>query len=301
MTSDRRPAGAVLLTLCVTGLGHLYAGRPRAALAFAVAGHLYGIALIILALSRPSAPALLCAIVIGVGLFLTTLVHAGIAARRATRPYELRWYNRWWIYVLVVVFAWFAWRPALQALLNHSVITAFRNQSPTMEPSLLPGDLLFADRRPSARRMPQRNDVVIFQSIDQPGLAVIKRVVGIPGDTLQTRDGQLFRNGHPVAEPWIVPLSSSDAMPLVRGTTTAVPSSSGEPTMLNWGPIVVPTGQLFVMGDNRPDSYDSRFWGTLPAGNILGRPLSLYFSIDFSAWHIRWDRIGTSPWVVQPN
>jgi signal peptidase I len=301
MTSDRRPAGAVLLTLCVTGLGHLYAGRPRAALAFAFVGHLYGVALIILALSRPSAPALLCAAVIGVGLVLTALVHAGIAAKRASRPYELRWYNRWWIYVLVLVFAWLVWRPGLQALINHSVITAFRNLSPAMEPSLLPGDLLFADRRPSARGMPQRDDVVIFQSIDQPGLMVIKRVVGISGDTLLTRAGQLYRNGHPVAESWIVPLSSSDSMPLVRGTTPPLPSSTGEPTMLNWGPIVVPAGRLFVMGDNRPDSYDSRFWGTLPADQIVGRPLSLYFSIDFPTWHIRWDRVGTSPWVVHPN
>ena len=71
--------------------------------------------------------------------------------------------------------------------------------------------------------------------------------------------------------------------------------------MLNWGPVVVPAGQLFVMGDNRPDSYDSRFWGTLPADQIVGRPLSLYFSIDLPAMHIRWDRIGTSPWVVQPD
>jgi len=53
--------------------------------------------------------------------------------------------------------------------------------------------------------------------------------------------------------------------------------------MLNWGPVVVPAGQLFVMGDNRPDSYDSRFWGTLPADQIVGRPLSLYFSIDLPA------------------
>jgi signal peptidase I len=301
MTSDRRPAGAVLLTLCVTGLGHLYAGRPRAALAFVLAGHLYGVALLLLILSRPSAAELLLAVVIGVLLVLTAIVHSSLAAKRAAQPYELRWYNRWWIYVLVLLFVWFVWRPGLQALIRHSVLNAYRIPSPAMEPSILVGDFLFADSRAAARRMPQRNDVVILSSLTQSGLTLIKRVVGLPGDTLLTRDGQLYRNGHPVAEPWIVPLSSGDAMPLARGTTTPVPSNTGEPTMVNWGPVVVPAGRLFVMGDNRPDSYDSRFWGTLPADQIVGRPLSLYFSIDFPTWHIRWDRVGTSPWVVQPN
>lgn len=299
MTSDRRPAGAVLLTLCVTGLGHLYVGRPRAALAFALAGHLYGVALIILALSRPSARELLFAAVFGVLLILTAIVHAGIAAKRASRPYELRWYNRWWIYVLVLLFAWFVWRPGLQALIRHSVLDAYRIPNPAMEPSIFVGDFLFADLRPAARRMPQRNDVVIFTLLKEPGLTLIKRVVGLPGDTLSTRNGQLYRNGQAVAEPWIRPLTSADSIPLVQESTPA-PARAQLPTLLNWGPFVVPAGQLFVMGDNRSDSYDSRFWGTLPADQIVGRPLSLYFSINL-VWHVRWDRIGTSPWVVQPN
>jgi signal peptidase I len=297
---NRRPAGAVVLTLCVTGLGHLYAGRPRAALAFVLAGHLYGVALLMLTLSRPSAAELLFAVVIGVLLVLTAIVHSSLAAKRAAQPYELRWYNRWWIYVLVLLFAWFVWRPGLQAMIRHSVLNAYRIPSPAMEPSILVGDFLFADSRAAARRMPQRNDVVIFSSLTQPGLTLIKRVIGLPGDTLLTRDGQLYRNGQAVAEPWIRPLTSADSIPLVQ-ETTPVPSRAQPPTMLNWGPVVVPAGQLFVMGDNRPDSYDSRFWGTLPADQIVGRPLSLYFSIDLPAMHIRWDRIGTSPWVVQPN
>ena len=289
----------MLLTLCVTGLGHLYAGRPRAALAFVLAGHLYGVALLLLILSRPSAPELLLAVVIAVLLVVTTMVHAGLAATRAARPYELRWYNRWWIYVLVLLFAWFVWRPGLKALIRHSVLSAYRIPSPAMEPSILVGDFLFADTRAAARRMPQRNDVVIFPSLTQPDLTLIKRVVGLPGDTLLTRDGQLYRNGRAVAEPWIRPLSSADSIPLVQ-ETTKLPSGASGPTMLNWGPVLVPAGQLFVMGDNRPESYDSRFWGTLPADRIMGRAFFLYFSIDL-AWHVRWNRIGTSPWVVQPN
>lgn len=296
MTSERRPAGAVALTICAMGLGHLYAGRPRAALGFAVAGHVLGVASVILVLSRPSGITFLCIFVGGLLFFLTAIVHAGFTAQRATRPYELRRYNRWWIYVLVVLFAWFFWQPRLVAWMHRS-LWAFRIPSPAMEPSILVGDRLFADTRASARRMPQRNDVVILESVEQSGVMVIKRVVGVPGDTLLTRDGQLYRNGQAVAEPWIQPLTAADSLPLEE---TRLPSSGTKrPTMLNWGPVVVAAGQLFVMGDNRPDSYDSRFSGTLPADHVLGRPLSLYFS--YGRGHTRWDRIGTTPWVVQPN
>lgn len=292
---NRRPAGAVVLTICVTGLGHLYAGRPREALGFAVTGHVVGVASIILVLSRPSGIAFLCVLVIGLLFFVTAIVHAGFAAKRATRPYELRRYNRWWIYVLIVLFAWLVWQPRLAAWMHRS-LRAFRIPSPAMEPSILVGDFLFADMRAPARRTPQRNDVVILESVEQAGVTVIKRVIGVPGDTLLTRDGQLYRNGQTVAEPWIQPLTSADSFPLEE---TRLPSGTKRPTMLNWGPVVVAAGQLFVMGDNRPDSYDSRFWGTLPADHVLGRPLSLYFSFGWG--HIRWDRIGTAPWVGQPN
>lgn len=295
MTRERRPAGAVVLTICVMGLGHLYAGRPRAALGFAVAGHAYGVASIILALSRPSGIALLCDLVVGLLLFVTAIVHAGLAAKWAARPYELRRYNRWWIYVLVVLFAWFVWQPSLLAWMHRS-LRAFRIPNPAMEPAILSGDRLFVDTRAPARRTPQRNEVVILESIEQPGGAVIKRVIGVPGDTLVTIGGQLYRNGQAVAEPWIQPLTAADSFPL---EDTKLPSGTKRPTMLNWGPVVVGAGQVFVMGDNRPDSYDSRFWGPLPADHVLGRPLSLYFSYGWG--HIRWGRIGTSPWVVQPN
>lgn len=293
MTSERRPARAVALTICAMGLGHLYAGRPRAALGFAVAGHVLGVASISIILSRPSAITFLCVFVGGLLFLLTAIVHAGFTAQRATRPYELRRYNRWWIYVLVPLFEWFFWQPKLEAWMPR----AFRIPDPAMEPSILLGDRLFADMRASARRTPQRNDVVIFESVEQSGVMVIKRVIGVPGDTLLTRDGQLYRNGQAVAEPWIQPLTAADSFPLEE---TRLPSSGTKrPTRLNWGPVVVAAGQLFVMGDNRPASYDSRFWGALPADHVLGRPLSLYFSHKWG--RTRWDRIGTTPWVVQPN
>ena len=144
--------------------------------------------------------------------------------------------------------------------------------------------------------MPHHNDVIIFNSLTQPGMAVIKRVVGLPGDTLATHEGQLYRNGTSVHEPWIIPPSPHDTTALFKDSASK--AAAGHPTEWNWGPIVVPSGDLFVMGDNRPDSYDSRHWGPLPADRVLARPLSLYFSLDPEGWHVRWERIGEAPWVA---
>ncbi len=299
MTTDRRPASAVLLTLCVWGLGQLYAGRPRAALAVVVGAHLYLAAIVVLELAYLSGAFLLAAVLMALAFGLAISVHAGIAAARAPRPYALQWYNRWWVYLASALFVWLVWEPSLRGFVRRHIVEAYRIPSTAMEPSILVGDFLFADKRSGARQMPHRNDVIIFTSLREPAVAVIKRVVGLPGDTLATRRGELYRNGTPVHEPWINPLSPQDTMPLLEDSASA--AAAGHPTAWNWGPIVVPSNSLFVMGDNRSESYDSRHWGPLPADRVLARPLSLYFSLDHEHWHVRWERIGKAPWVVQPN
>jgi signal peptidase I len=132
---------------------------------------------------------------------------------------------------------------------------------------------------------------------------VIKRVVGLPGDTLAMVDGVLLRNRVPVAEPYTQLTDSLGAVShhledgrawhlahLVRKDATAY-----RPTMRNWGPIVVPEDSAFVLGDNRDESFDSRFWGAVGIDRIRGRPIAAYFSIETKpdgGSAIRWERIG---------
>ncbi len=140
---------------------------------------------------------------------------------------------------------------------------------------------------------------------------MVKRLVGMPGDTLEMRDGQLYRNGKPVHEPYAVhvdPDRSEDPIQRLKMREWQLPhlatddTANYQPDLQNWGPIVVPPDSFFMLGDNRDSSYDGRYWGFLPRKNVRGRPLVVYFSYDQNSWRalpfltaIRWDRIFSTP------
>ena len=122
---------------------------------------------------------------------------------------------------------------------------------------------------------PQRGDIIVFPYPENPTQDYIKRVVGIPGDTLEVRDKQLYRNGEAVKESYI---KHTDANLMGRRD--------------NMPPTTVPTGKVFVMGDNRDQSQDSRFWGFVDKDTIIGKAYVIYWSS--TDWvNINWDRIGT--------
>jgi signal peptidase I len=207
-------------------------------------------------------------------------------------------------------------------VLRAFVVEAFHIwPSGSMERTLLIGDFLFVNKalygaeipvvhkRLPAFRQPARQDVVVFQSVEDPDLTVVKRIVGAAGDTLAMRDNVLFRNGRAIGEPYINRRESSRDDPsdprmrawqlryYVGGTPRAY-----QPSLKNWGPLVVPADSFFVMGDNRNDSYDSRYWGFLGRDRIRGSPFLVYFSYDRNGrlplpivTAIRWDRLLTVP------
>lgn len=295
VTGEKRPRrawAAALLALLTPGLGHLYAGHPKAAAAAFFAAYPLALMLFSLVLFSPSAFSIAALFALGIGIGLAIIVHAAVVANRAGREYTLRPYNRWWLYLGIIICFAFIVQPATKALINAFLIEAYRIPGSAMEPGILVGDYILADRRPGARRPPPRNAVVIFRSVNQPDIAIIKRVVGLPGDTLATVEGQLYRNGAAVAEPWARPPGAED--------TAAFESRPGSPR--TWGPIVVPPDSHFVLGDNRPNSYDSRYHGPVGVASLLGRPAALYFSLRIDeGYGVRWERIGKTPWVVQPN
>jgi signal peptidase I len=223
-----------------------------------------------------------------------------------------------WEWTKSIAFALVVW-----LFLRTFLIEAFRIPSGSMENTLLVGDFLFVNKllygaevpviqkRLPAIREPERDDVVVFDSVEEEGLKVVKRLVGVPGDTLSMEDGQLYRNGLAVAEPWARhgnPGAYADAFHRAKMREWQLPYFVGRdpgsyrPDLQDWGPIVVPDSHYFMMGDNRDDSYDSRYWGFLPRLNVRGRPLLVYFSFDPSSWRplpfftaVRWQRIFTVP------
>jgi signal peptidase I len=178
-------------------------------------------------------------------------------------------------------------------------VQAFEIPTGSMEPTLLVGDHLFVDRSDvepqarSSRLLPhhtiKQGDILVFLSPAQPELHLVKRVIGIPGDRLRLKGGVLIRNGHVVKEPYVI---RNGTYVRYRDDFPTVVPSEAEGLSPRWqaelgshihdGDIVVPPGNYFAMGDNRDNSYDSRYWGFVPEDNIIGRPLIIYWSFEDS-------------------
>jgi signal peptidase I len=180
------------------------------------------------------------------------------------------------------------------------VVQAFEIPSSSMENTLLIGDHVFVNRvqfSPRTRwlgpmmpyRAVRRNDIVVFLSPVEPGLYVVKRIIGIPGDRIHLRNGKVYRNGELLEEPYVI-RESSDAYNSYRDNFPAVPPSEYTSVAPTWqltlsqhiqgDDLVVPPDSYFAMGDNRDVSYDSRFWGFIPKENVIGRPMFIYWSFE---------------------
>jgi len=194
-------------------------------------------------------------------------------------------------------------------------VEAFKIPSGSMERTLLIGDFLLVNKaeygaqvpfthwRLPRIRAPRRGDVVVFEWPEDRTKNLVKRLVGLPGDTLAMRDGVLIRNGQRVDEPYVSRTdpgpdpSSEQLSSLIRPAAASV---GGDNTSRNnWGPLVVPPEKYFVLGDNRDNSLDSRYWGFVPDSLLTGQPLVIYYSfapdtVDRFAWltRIRWGRLG---------
>ena len=202
----------------------------------------------------------------------------------------------------------------LAAVIMYFVVQAFKIPSGSMRSTLLEGDHLFVNKFIYGLRVPytgkrvfrfrevHRGDVVVFrfpaESKDNQhyGKDFIKRAIGLPGDTIEIKDKRVFVNGQEQAEPFtqfednfLYPgpqdlLSDPEKFQELWGRRRADRSPAGENIRDNFGPVVVPPGSYFVMGDNRDRSYDGRFWGPLPDANLKGRAWLLY--LPFRRWKI---------------
>jgi signal peptidase I len=197
--------------------------------------------------------------------------------------------------------------PALQSLLNLIVIAIFiitfcvqpfRIPSESMESTLLVGDFLLVNKQTgspnpdgSSLLYPStaihRGDIIVFHDPVDSSLHLIKRVIGLPGDHLRLHAGQVFINGHALTEPYAVyrpgpPDNFRDNFPRLQSADPEIDSHwwIRMRSLIENGELIIPTGNYFVMGDNRNDSEDSRYWGFVPKEAIVGKPLVIYFSLQ---------------------
>jgi signal peptidase I len=197
------------------------------------------------------------------------------------------------------------------------VVEAFKIPTSSMEGTLMAGDFLLVNKAVYGAEIPgvgitlpsfgapERGEVVVFNPPHEPSKHYVKRLVGMPGDTLEMRDKALLVNGVPSKEPYarhgdehgdaVHPGMAWQARFLAGGPRPG----RYRPSRDNWGPIVVPEDRYFVLGDNRDNSEDSRYWGFVERESIRGRPWIVYYSSEPEvrsglAWfrEIRWERIG---------
>lgn len=157
--------------------------------------------------------------------------------------------------------------------------------TPSMEPTILVGDRVLVDkftiRNGYTGSLPitprydvQRQDIIVCKSPLQPDIFLVKRVIGLPGDTFEIRDKTVYIGGNPLDEPY---KQHSDS----RVFPKEIADSLGRQLQRdNYAPIVIPEDSFIVMGDNRDDSLDSRYWGFLPRENMVGRPLFIFWSYE---------------------
>jgi signal peptidase I len=190
--------------------------------------------------------------------------------------------KRIWEYIRVIGTSFI-----LFLIIRTSIVQAYKIPSGSMIPTLLIGDHLlankfiygpqipFINKRLFYLAKPRRGDIVIFPSPEDPGKDLIKRVVAVEGDMIEERDKQIFINGKPMDELYAQHTDNSLLDPRD-----------------NFRPYLVPMGKLFVMGDNRDQSYDSRFWGCVDTRDIKGKAFILYWSWDSERHLPRFNRIG---------
>jgi signal peptidase I len=180
------------------------------------------------------------------------------------------------------------------------VVQAFKIPTGSMENNLLIGDHLlvnkfvFAPTRTSLENMLlpidpiRRGDIVVFKYPEDPERDFIKRVIGLPGETLELRNKKVYINGKPLDEPYVRFLEPPD-----EAGTSGAPDVNDFDLRRTYGPVTVPADMYFMMGDNRDNSQDSRFWGFMPRDYVKGKALFVYFSFGEGGGlgGVRWSRL----------
>jgi signal peptidase I len=205
----------------------------------------------------------------------------------------------------------------LAIVMRSSFVQAYVIPSGSMEPTILVGDRIFVNKVAYGLRIPEtiagvpvpglssgkylfhfapihRGDIIVFTPPYDRSIDLIKRVIGVPGDRVQVIDGVVWRNGDRIPDPHAYRSRSEGARSPYLAADNFPPRDSRHPEAVP-APVVVPPGKLFMMGDNRDDSYDSRFWGFADQNDVEGRASVIYFSWNHDepgALPLRWNRFG---------
>lgn len=258
----RSPIIALVLSLLSLGLGQLYNGQIKRAAIF----YLGGLSVIILLISSglfSTFWGMICCLAVVTGFHLFVMIDALYNATKI-KEIQIRPYNRWYIYFIIILITSF-----FNSLLIPSNLpfAAYKIPASSMEPTLFIGDHLVVHKALYANKEPKRKDIVVFRLPVDPKKDLVKRVIGLPGDKIEIQGRQVIVNDQPLEENYVF-----------SSLTASSPKKYSVPDP--FGPIIVPDRKLFVLGDNRDKSFDSRFWGFVNISDLKGKALYIYWAKD---------------------
>jgi len=280
MVKKRRPLVAAIFSFIAPGLGHFYAGRWRSGLVVLGAGLVIGNLSYALLIFWDHGPWNVLGLVVACAVFFILQIwHAVRVARSQPVPFEYCWYNRWYYYLAYLVILVSCSGLVLPVFGDYH---GLKMPSTSMEDSFFAGERILADYGAYDSKPVTLGDLVVFVYPGDGVTRYVKRCVAVEGDTVEIIHKQLFVNGIRAVEPATVKFLDTTE----SGTQNVLPRrEDGGNSRDNFGPYVVPPSAFFVLGDNRDNSFDSRYWQAVPVDNLVGKVIRIYYSPD-------WSRIG---------
>ena len=303
LTSRRIPWIALALSFLAAGVGHLYCGRITKGLPLYFAWLLVPLCLMVAALVPPSATGLLLLVLLPavgiVALYLYAAIDAWLLARRIGSDYALRDYNRagvYWLLIVVQIVGFIG----LVAGVHGSIYEAFYIPTSSMSPTILNGDRILVKKLLSPDHFPERGDLIVFRNpTSSEAIAFVKRVVAVAGDQIEISGERVLINGNELKRDR-VPNESLKHLGDQLGGQVVFEVNSGHRYLVAYDDTAeeesgqsvfeatVPEGHVFVLGDNRNRSMDSRQFGSIHSGNIIGNVEYIYWPAE------SWSRFGVA-------
>jgi len=302
----RRPLFALALSLFLTGLGHVYNGKPRKGiiifLIYSIIPFLF-FQLSVLGSGQMMILFLLLSIITSLGIYIWAAADAWRYAKRIGNNYVLKFYNKLYVYVLLIILL--SSYP-LGQIVDLSKICFFaqpyRITTGSMTPTLLPGDLIMTNGRidhSAQNHGLKKGELVVFKSPKDKTIPYVKRIIGLPEDKIEIKGMDLYVNGQKISSKESPDLENKRGENTEKKTITVYEKGDSGAYAVSYIKgierkdltITVPEGYCFVLGDNRDNSLDSRHWGPIPLNNVVARAKLVYFSFDPEGG-IRWRRIG---------
>lgn len=293
----RSPLVAVILSLLATGLGQIYCGRIVRGLVLFLGSLLFTPAILTAALLPPST-----AVLVGLGLallavlsvYVFAVVDAFLLARHGRHDFQPQDYNRPLVYALFILVG-LTYPAGGLYFIRSSGFEAFKVPTASESPTLLPGDRILVNKTTFRRRFVRRGDEVVFRVQSEPGRNWVKRVVALPGDTVEVKDNLVIVNGQQLPREPAPRASLGAAAQEIEGDLFEETNAGRRYQILlaadskplpDYPQAKVPEGTCFVLGDNRNNSRDSRTLGFVALGDLLG-------DVQYRYWPaVTWARFG---------